>query len=204
MASFLESLFGLNQGGDTIATAKKNQGLINQLDTTGTDYLTQAQGITNDYLNLGKTGATTYANAMGLNGADAAQSVQDNFTTSPGYQFSLDQGLQALERRNAMGGRLDSGQNSIDLLQYGTNAANSEWGNYLDRLGGYNNMYTQGVGASTKSLGDLTTFKEGITTGLIDTNNQKLEGKNANSAGAGNLLGTVASLGGKLMGYGGF
>jgi len=204
MASFLESLFGLNQGGDTIATAKKNQGLINQLDTTGTGYLTEAKGITDDYLNLGKTGATSYANAMGLNGAEAAQTAQDNFTTSPGYQFSLDQGLQALERRSAMGGRLNSGQNDIDLLQYGVGAANDEWGNYLDRLGGYNNMYTQGVGASTKSLGDLTTFKEGITTGLIDTNNQKLEGKNANSAGAGNLLGTVANIAGKFMGYGGF
>lgn len=204
MASFLESLFGLNQGGDTIATAKKNQGLINQLDTTGTGYLNEAKGITDEYLNLGKTGATTYADVMGLNGEDAATAAASSFTTSPGYEFGLDQGLQALERRSAMGGRLNSGKNDIDLLQYGVKTANDEWGDWLDRLGGYNSMYSDGVTKATKSLGDLTTFKEGITTGLIDTNNQKLEGKNANSAGAGNLLGTVASIGGKLMGYGGF
>jgi hypothetical protein len=204
MASFLESLFGLNQGGDTIATAKKNQGLVNQLDTTGTGYLTEAKGITDDYLNLGKSGATAYADALGLNGAGGSSAAMDRFTTSPGYDFALDQGLQALERRSAMGGRLNSGQNDIDLLQYGVKTANDEWDDWLDRLGGYNSMYTQGVGGATKSLGDLTTFKEGITTGLIDTNNQKLEGNNANSAGIGNLGKTIASIGGKLLGYGGF
>lgn len=204
MASFLESLFGLNQGSDTVAAAKKNEGLIQGLDTTGTGYLTEAKGITDEYLNFGKTGANAYADAMGLNGQGGTDAALERFQEGPGYQFSLDQGLQALERTGSKYGRANSGQTDIDLLQYGVGAANNEWGSYLDRLGGYNGMYTQGVGGATKSLGDLTTFKEGVTQGLIDSNNQTAAGKQANSAGAGNLLGTVASIGGKLLGYGGF
>lgn len=204
MASWLDNLLGLNQGDPLLDAAKKNAGLINQLDTTGTGYLNEAKGITGDYLNLGKTGANAYANATGVNGPEGNAAALANFQTGPGYQFGLDQGLQALQRTASSQGRLQSGNTDIDLLQYGVKAANDEWGNYVDRLGGYNNMYGAGVGAATKSLGDLTSFKSGITSDLISSNNQRAEGEATNNAGWGNLLGNVANIAGKFMGYGGF
>lgn len=204
MASWLDNLLGLNQGDPLLDAAKKNAGLINQLDTTGTGYLNEAKGITGDYLNLGKTGANAYANATGVNGPEGNAAALANFQTGPGYQFGLDQGLQALQRTASSQGRLQSGNTDIDLLQYGVKAANDEWGNYVDRLGGYNNMYGAGVGAATKSLGDLTSFKSGITSDLISSNNQRAEGEATNNAGLGNLFGNVLGIGGKLLGYGGF
>jgi hypothetical protein len=204
MASWLDNLLGLNQGDPLLDASKRNTGLINQLDTTGTGYLNQAKDITGDYLNLGKSGANAYANATGVNGAAGNAEALANFQAGPGYQFGLDQGLQALQRTASSQGRLQSGNTDIDLLQYGVKAANDEWGNYIDRLGGYNNMYGAGVGAATKSLGDLTSFKSGITSDLISANNQRAEGETTNNAGWGQLAGNVANIAGKFLGFGGF
>lgn len=204
MASWLDNLLGLNQGDPLLDAAKKNTGLINNLDATGTGYLNQAKDITGDYLNLGKTGANAYADALGLNGAAGNAAALDRFQTGPGYQFGVDQGLQALERTASKYGRANSGQTDIDLLKYGTGAANAEWGNYLDRLGGYNGMYGAGVGGATKSLGDLASWKSGITSDLISANNQTAEGETTNNAGMGQLFGNVLGIGGKLLGFGGF
>lgn len=204
MASWLDNLLGLNQGDPLLDAANKNRGVINQLDTTGTGYLNEAKDITGDFLNLGKAGAGAYADATGVNGAAGNAAALDRFQTGPGYQFGLDQGLQALQRTASSQGRLQSGNTDIDLLQYGVKSANDEWGKYVDRLGGYNSMYGQGVGGATKSLGDLTSFKSGITSDLISSNNQTAEGESTNNAGWGNLLGNLASIGGKFMGYGGF
>ncbi len=204
MASWLDNLLGLNQGDPLLDAANNNRGEINKLDQIGTGYLNEAKGITGDYLNLGKAGANAYANATGVNGAAGNAEALAGFQAGPGYQFGLDQGLQALQRTASSQGRLQSGNTDIDLLQYGVKSANDEWGNYVDRLGGYNNMYGAGVGAATKSLGDLTTFKSGITSDRISANNQTAEGETTNNAGWGQLAGNVANIAGRFMGFGGF
>lgn len=204
MASWLDNLLGLNQGDPLLDAAKKNTGLINDLDATGTGYLNQAKDITGDYLNLGKAGANAYANATGVNGPEGNAAALANFQAGPGYQFGLEQGEQALMRRGSALGRLQSGQTDIDLLQYGVKAANDEWGNYVNRLGNYNSMYGNGVGAAAGALGNLTDFKTGITSNLISANNQTAEGESTNNAGMGQLFGNVLGIGGKLLGFGGF
>lgn len=195
---------GLNKGKATKQAAVKNQGVIDDLEALGTSYLTDARGITSDYLDYGKTGATAYADALGLNGADAATAAQEKFTASPGYQFSLDQGLQALQRLGASQGRMQSGNTDIDLLKYGVNAANSEWGSYLDRLGGFTGIYGTGVAADTGALGNLTDFAGNIASGRTSANNQYASGKEAGQGAWLDPLAAMGKMAGNLMGYGGF
>jgi hypothetical protein len=79
--------------------------------------------------------ATTYlSRGLGFEGPQQAQAVRSMFQESPGYQFQMDQGLEAIKRAAAGRGTLAGGQTSMDLMKFGQGLANSEWGNYLGRL----------------------------------------------------------------------
>ena len=68
-----------------------------------------------------------------LKGGEATQAKQDYYNDllmnllkdpasikqDPGYQFSFNEGLQAVERSNAARGLVGAGQTSVDLLRYG-------------------------------------------------------------------------------------
>ena len=61
------------------------------------------------YNTAGQTALTGSADLLGLNGPDAASTARANFQTSPGFQFSLDQGLRAVDAGAAASGMLRSG-----------------------------------------------------------------------------------------------
>lgn len=84
-------------------------------------------------------GSTMYANALGLNGAEGNAAATGAYTTGPGYQFAVDQALQAVERRAGAQGRLGSGQTGLDTVNAAYGIANQDYGAWLDRLGGYDN-----------------------------------------------------------------
>ena len=74
-----------------------------------------------------------------------------SFKESPDYQFSLDQGLQGLDRSAAARGSLYSGGHSADLLKFGEGLASQNYGNFYNRLAGLS-----GTGQTTASgLGTL-------------------------------------------------
>lgn len=75
-----------------------------------------------------------YQDALGVRGAEGVGRAQQAFQAGPGYQFALDQGLQALNRRRAAGGMLNSGNADADSMRYATGLANQEYGNWLSRL----------------------------------------------------------------------
>ena len=195
---------GLNKGKATTKAAQQNMGVIDDLETLGTGYLTDARGITSDYLDYGQTGANAYSDALGLNGAEGSAAAQERFTTSPGYDFALEQGLQGIQRLGASQGRMQSGNTDIDLLKYGVGAANDEWGRYLDRLGGYQNVYASGVAADTGSLNNLTDFGSSVASARMGANNQVAGGKEAGQGSWLDPLMAVGTLAGKSFGYGGF
>ncbi len=57
-----------------------------------------------------------------------------SFQESPDYQFTLQQGLQGLDRSAAARGSLYSGGQQADLMQFGQGLASQEYGNYYNRL----------------------------------------------------------------------
>ena len=71
---------------------------------------------------------------LGLNGPDAATTAMGNFQTSPGYQFSMDQGLRAVDAGAAAKGLLRSGATLKAEQTFGTGLADQEFSNYYNRL----------------------------------------------------------------------
>ena len=230
MASFLSTLFG---GGAEKEAADKNRALYSDYLNKGTGYLDTAYGNSQGYLNnaLGaytplsnlagqyRQGTDLYLNALGVNGAEGTQAARDAFTSSPGYQFSLDQGLDAINRRRAVGGMSNSGNADIDALKFGQGLASQDYGNWLSSLAGVNQNAlaatsgtAQGQAGAYGALSDLSQadasnrigLQGNYTSGNVSANNMQAAGE---AAGAKNLLGgalSLAQLGLTAGGVGGF
>lgn len=100
-------------------------------------------------------GQTAYGNATGANGQQGyAQAVQD-FHTSPGYQFSLDQGSENVMRNAARTGSLASGGTQIDLQKLAQGSADQQWQGYVGNLLPF-------LGAANSAAGGVA----GVNTGL--------------------------------------
>ncbi len=97
------------------------------------------------YANSGQQANTAYSNAMGLNGAEGYNQAMQQFRTGPGYQFQMDQGLDALNRTAAARGGLASGNNSVDLMKYAQGMADQSW---QQNLGNLNNQANMGMQAT--------------------------------------------------------
>jgi len=80
----------------------------------------------------GTPGVTT--TTPGQTSAQQQQAAYDRFRVSPGYQFSFDQGQQAVENSAAARGGVHSGATMKALDRFGTGLANQEYGDYYNRL----------------------------------------------------------------------
>jgi hypothetical protein len=78
-------------------------------------------------------GTDLYQDALGINGADGTARAQSAFTTSPGYQFQVD---EAVDRGQRAAARFSPGGNEIDsVTRIASGLAGAEWDKYLGRLG---------------------------------------------------------------------
>lgn len=82
------------------------------------------------YREQGTKALGALSDLSGVNG----QPDFSKFYTSPGYQFRLDQGNQAVERSAAARGGLLSGATMKALTKYSQGVASDEYGNYTNRL----------------------------------------------------------------------
>jgi hypothetical protein len=102
-------------------------------------------------------GATSMAlNALGVNGAQGQADARGAFTAGPAYNFNMDQGLDAINRRRAAGGMLNSGNADRDAQIYGAGLASSEYDKWLNNLIGFTNpelAATSGAAAGVAGLG---------------------------------------------------
>lgn len=89
-----------------------------------------------------------YGDALGLNGQRGTNQAQDRFQESAGYQFQVDQATQAAQRAGASSGLLGSGNTLAAVADRTGQVANTEYGNYLSRLGGMAQMGYGGIGTA--------------------------------------------------------
>lgn len=95
------------------------------------------------------------ADAMGLNGPEGVARAQAAFMTSPGYQFQLGQGLDALTRAsNAAGGGTAGGNVLTEAQKYGSGLAAQEWDKYKAGLVGQQQLLSP---LERGALGDVAT-----------------------------------------------
>ena len=82
-------------------------------------------------------------------GAPDSAAIQANLENTPGYQFRLQQGLQAVERANSAKGLLESGAVLKDLTNYSQGLASQEYAAEQSRLaslaGLTSNIASQGL-----------------------------------------------------------
>lgn len=170
------------------AAAQRNQGL-----QQGYEALTSAYGQGRDAINTGANtaqgyyapliakygaGSNAYGDASGANGAAGYDRARTNFQTNPGYQFQMDQGLQALNRTHAAAGNLNSGNADTDTLKFATGLADQSYGKYMAGLQPY-------LGGEAGAVGGAA----GVATGQGGALNQSYQGQgnaaNANYTGQG-------------------
>lgn len=227
VGGLLGGLGGLFGGDATKSAAKSNKKALDKLLNEGTSYIdtgsNEAKGYLGDVNDLwknftdqtgGLSGLSMLGNALGLNGAEGNAAATGAFQTSPGYDFQLNQGLDALERRAAAQGRLTSGQTGLDTINYAQGLANSEYQNWLNNLSGYGNtqagLYTTGTTGQAGSLSDLASLATNTagqkvdllgsyTNGIMGANNQKAQGTQQQLQGG--LGGLGSALGSIFGGY---
>lgn len=218
MADFLTAIgdfLGLNKGNATEDAAKKNARILDRLETQGTGILdtgaAKVGGYLADSLDLASLGAGAdgiYRDALGLGGDEGTARALAAFQGGPGYQFQMEQGLDALDRRAASRGMLQSGNNNLDTLRFSQGLADQEWDDWLGNL-------NFGINREMGSLGDLAQFWQGdmgnrlglagnIASGRTSANNQLAAGAEAGQGGLWDLASNVAGTVGAFVNPGNF
>lgn len=131
---------------------------------------------------------------LGLNGQEAATAAMSKFQQSPGYQFSMDQGMRAIDAGAASKGLLHSGATIKAEQTFGTGLANQEFGNYYNRLMGLSGMGLTAAGGIATAANNLGAGIEGNAQSQATT---ALGAGNAQSSIFGN---TASGLGSSING----
>ncbi len=165
--ALMNGMLGIPQSRATGGTAGRTQYRVNG-QTFAT--LQDAQA----FANANRTGGTEYG----------------GFTKTPGYDFRMNQGREAIEASAAARGGLYSGAAMQDALKFGQDYATSEYNNYLNRLAGRADTGMSAAGMSgqasqvaagnmSNALGNIGNAQAAGTTG----------GANAFTGGLQNLAG---------------
>lgn len=134
---------------------------------------------------------------MSLNTAISPQSAFDTYRNSTGYQFRLNQGLNAVNSGWAGKGLLQSGAALKGLNDYGQGMASNEFGNYMAALG---NQQQVGFGAASAQAGVSQNMGNSLAQiaqnkGDNLANAALLSGRNTSNA-----FSTLAGIGGTILG----
>jgi hypothetical protein len=127
--------------------------------------------------------------------------IQDpnEYIQSPGYNWLQQQGIQAIDRGAAARGKLDSGQNQKDLMQFGQGLASQDYGNYLSRLENLMNQYTRTSQMGQNATSQRNQYEFGTAQGKANVRMQSLGQQGSTQLGLANaqtgLYNNLASIG---------
>jgi hypothetical protein len=212
---WLMDLLGLNNGKGTQEAAEQNRGIISGLDTNLNSIINQTDTAQQGHLgqalgsvDLGAGGEGILRDVLGLGGADGSARAMEAFQGSnPGYQFQMDQGLDALDRRAASRGMLSSGNTNLDTLNFSQGLADQSFGSWYDRLLGGVDRQSSALGDMASQAGQVGATRLGVTGDIgslgMAANNQTAAGKEASQGAIWDLLGNVAGVAGSAFGLGG-
>lgn len=130
----------------------------NPLDEYG-NYMNQGMGTINDYYNKASGFMAPYRDAggRGLSGYESMLSryqdptkyyndVASSYQMSPGAQFRMNTGMDAVRNAMAAQGLGGSGQEGRELTNYTQGVINQDMNNYIDRIFGVGQTGLQGYG----------------------------------------------------------
>lgn len=134
--------------------------------------------------------------------------AREEFQTSPGYEFRLGEGMEAIERSAAARGGLFSGKTLKDLSDYAQGQAASEYTDYFNRLRAQQGDYYNRIAGLAGTGGTATRQISSLGANLARSQGQAIQGtgqaRAAGTAGKysayGQTLGGLARLGGAYAG----
>lgn len=161
------------------------------------------------YMSEGKQDLGTLHNqfmSMLQNPDQVLNRLGSGYTQSPGYNFQLNQGLDAANRANAAGGSLGSVGNQVQLQKLGQNEANQDYGQYMNRamgmyqggLGGLGHLEDQGYNATnqyTSGMGNYYDTMAQLAGARAQRQNQR---ETSMGAGIGGLIGSAGDYGNQM------
>lgn len=105
----------------------------------------------NPFIDTGTQANSQMANLLGLNGGPAQTQGFDNWRNSTGYNFGLNQGMNAITGSAAAKGLLNSGSTARALSQFGQDYGATKFGDYMSQLQGLINPAMQAGGLITNA-----------------------------------------------------
>jgi hypothetical protein len=221
-------LFDLFTADSAKKAAEENRGNLSTLLANGTDIYgrgyTDASGALNSavgaYAPLSSLatqqgqGTTMLLNSLGLNGAAGGQTAWDAFqSANPQTHGAIDAGLEAINRRRAAAGMLNSGNSDADALKFAQNQQNQQYGNWQSSLAGLNSNAINATNAAAagkagaygslanlaqQNAGNLVNLNTNVTNGINSQNTQEANAKTAASGNIWNFGMNLAKLGAGL------
>jgi hypothetical protein len=181
--------------GPSIRTARKAQNYAQGQSKKGrldiqkgvkqaTPYLQESEQAWEDYGGQLQGGFDMYQNSLGLNGPEGNAAALGAFQNGPGFNYALDQANQNVLRNRAALGGVASGQSMIDLSERARQLQNLEYGNWQDRLAGFDPL--RGLAGRSQALTQLSSLFENEGKNLAGN---RLAGAGLNNQAAGLLSG---------------
>ena len=147
------------QKGQAAATGNINQGS----SILNSDYLKGLAPFLSNFTNA-QQGTTQLSNVLGLNGAAGSNQALQTLQNTPGYQFTLGQGNNAINAQAAATGTTGSGNQALALQKYGSGLASQTYNNYVSQLQPYlgaSNASAAGIGGLYSGLGNQLNANQG-------------------------------------------
>jgi len=114
------------------------------------------------------TAVNRYYDTLGLNGADAARTAQEQYVADPGQQYQIDEATRAAINAASRTGSVGGGSTAQGIGRDVLGIVNKNYGAYQDRLAGFVNPQLQatagaasGIAGANKTLADL--YSQGYT-----------------------------------------
>jgi hypothetical protein len=207
----------LFNGANDAAQSQQNAAIMGMLTTQANEgnAINALQSTTNQALPYYQTnwgtsqqGVGALSNLLGLNGAAGTQSALANLQTTPGYQFTLGQGNNAINAAAAANGTLNSGNQLTALANYDSGLAQNTYNQAVSNLNPFlnlSNSTASGIGNLLSNLGsnEANTYMGANNTAvnlLGSYGNAQASADLANQSLGMNLLGGGLKLGSSLFG----
>lgn len=156
-SSVLSSLSSMFSGSNTPSLLSMGGGLakaglgylLNNNNSSGMNAITNASNTAAagfaPYQAAGTQAENTLASLYGNNGTAQQTAAQQGFQNSPGYQFALNQGLNAINADAAAKGQTLSGNTMEGINNYAQGTASQQYNNYVNQL---QNLASGGLSAA--------------------------------------------------------
>lgn len=189
VASAAISSHAANNASKAAATAAANNNALQQ------DIYNKNTANLSPWMTRGNAAGNEQSGLLGLGGDPAAaQNAFNTFKGSDGYQFRLNQGLNAVNNNYATMGALNSGATLKGLNDYAQGQASNEFGKYMGYLG---DMSQQGMAAGSAVAGVGQNYANAVSS---NNNNAATAAGNAALASGNAWTGAINNAAGAIGG----